>query len=259
MLKLGRCLLRCVLFGGIAVGVTADWVFLIFLAGRRRDHVALSRVLNRWARRTAWVAGCRVKQIGVRPTRGLCVSNHVSYIDIPAHASAGPALLVSKRDVLFWPVFGQLAYMCGTLFIQREKRGDVANVSNQMEAVMKTGVPLIVFPEGTSSDGRDVLPFKSSLFQPAIDHQWPVTPMWIGYELEGGSVEREVAYFGDMTLFPHLMNLFTKRGLQATIVYGEPITDAKNRKELCQKAHEAVVKLGQGVRAAPRQSAGMPG
>jgi len=200
-----------------------------------------------------------VKLVGRRPTHGLCVSNHVSYIDIPAHASVGPALLVSKRDVLYWPVFGQLAFMCGTLFIEREKRGDVANVGNQMEGVMKTGVPLIVFPEGTSSDGRDVLPFKSSLFQPAIDHHWPVTPMWIGYELEDGSVENEVAYFGDMTLFPHLLNLFTKRGLRATIVYGNPIQDAKDRKELCRKAHEAVVTLGKGARTGQRQSAGLSG
>lgn len=246
MLKLGRCLLRCFLFGGIAVGVTVDWVFFIFLTGRRHDHVALSHVLNRWARRTAWVAGCTVTVIGKRPAHGMCVSNHVSYIDIPAHGSTGPALLVSKHDVLYWPIFGQLAYMCGTLFIKRDKRGDVANVGQQMEDVMKMGVPLIVFPESTSSDGREVLPFKSSLFQPAIDHQWPVTPMWIGYDLPDGSVEKEVAYFGDMTMFPHLLNLFTKRDLQATVVYGEPITDAKNRKELCQRAYEAVVKLSEG-------------
>jgi len=245
MLKLGRCLLRCIFFGGIAVGVTADWVFCIFLTGRRRDHVALSRVLNRWARRTAWVAGCKVKVIGNRPSNGMLVSNHVSYIDIPAHGSAGPALLVSKHDVLYWPVFGQLAYMCGTLFIKREKKGDVANVGDQMEEVMKMGVPLIVFPEGTSSDGRQVLPFKSSLFQPAIDHQWPVTPMWIGYELPGGSVENEVAYHGDMTMFPHLLNLFTKRGLQATVIYGEPLAPGGSRKELCQKAHAAVVNLSE--------------
>jgi 1-acyl-sn-glycerol-3-phosphate acyltransferase len=246
MLKLGRCLLRCILFGGIAVGVTADWVFLIFLAGRRRDHVALSHVLNRWARRTAWVAGCKVTVIGKRPTRGLCVSNHVSYIDIPVHGSTGPALLVSKHDVLYWPIFGQLAYMCGTLFIKREQKSDVSRVGDQMEAVMKMGVPLIVFPEGTSSDGREVLPFKSSLFQPAIDHQWPVTPMWIGYELPGSAVEKEVAYYGDMTMFPHLLNLFTKGGLQATVVYGEPITGVTNRKELCRKAYDAVVKLSEG-------------
>lgn len=244
MVEFTRCILRCLLFGGITIGVTVNWFWSIVCHGRFGDHRAYSGILHRWTRATARVAGCKVNFVGERPQGGICVSNHLSYVDILAHGSAGSALLVSKHDVLYWPVFGQLAWMCGSLFIKREKRGDVASVGSQMESVLKTGVPLIFFPEGTSSDGHEVLPFKSSLFQVAIDHEWPVTPMWIGYSLPGGSVENEVAYHADMTILPHVLNLFTKKGFEATIVYGEPLPPGPNRKELCRQAHDAVVDLG---------------
>ena len=243
MSKMFRSLRGCFLFSLIAIGLPLDWFVTILLAGRRRDQPAHSRLLHRWARRTAAVAGCRVRTQGPFPRQGLCVSNHVSYLDIPAYGSVGPAVFVSKHDVLYWPVFGQLAAMCGTLFIQRERKGHVADVGAQMETVLRTGVPLVVFPEGTSSNGEQVLPFKSSLFQPAIEHQWPVTPMWIGYELEDGSVADEIAYWGDMTLVPHLWNLFTKRTLRAVAVFGEPLAPGSDRKDLCRRAHAAVAAL----------------
>jgi 1-acyl-sn-glycerol-3-phosphate acyltransferase len=122
-----------------------------------------------------------------------------------------------------------------------------------MERVLRTAVPLVVFPEGTSSGGDTVLPFKSSLFQPAVEHQWTVTPLHLGYELADGSVADEVAYWRDMTLLPHLLNLFTKRSLRAVLVFGEPLAAGKDRKELCRRTHEAVVELGRSAR--PERSA----
>ncbi|HSH16483.1 MAG TPA: lysophospholipid acyltransferase family protein [Verrucomicrobiae bacterium] len=244
MLKLLRCVLRSSGLIVIAAGLPVDWLCSILLAGRRRDHPAHARLLHRWARFTTWLAGCRVTFQGQPPSHGLCISNHLSYLDIAAYGSVAPMLFVSKHEVRRWPLFGQWAAMCGTLFIQRERKGHVADVGEQMGEVLRTGAPLVVFPEGTSSGGETVLPFKSSLFQPAIDHQWPVTPMRIDYELPGGSVSGEVAYWGDMTLLPHLLNLFKKRNLRAIIRFGEPLPPGTDRKDLCRRAHAAVVNLG---------------
>jgi 1-acyl-sn-glycerol-3-phosphate acyltransferase len=238
-----RSFLRCAGLGVIALGLPLDWLGSILLAGRRRDHPAHAALLHRWARFTAGLAGCQVTVRGTPPPDGLCISNHLSYLDIPVYGSAAPMLFVSKHNVLYWPLFGQWAAMCGTLFIQRERKGHVADVGAQMAHVLSARVPLVVFPEGTSSAGETVLPFKSSLFQPAIEHQWTVTPMRIRYELDDGLVGQEVAYWGDMTLLPHLLNLFKKRSLRAVVTFGSPIAPGHDRKELCRRAHAAVLAL----------------
>ncbi len=227
----------------IAVGLPLDWLFSILLAGRRRDQPAHAALLHRWARFTTGLAGCTVTVHGTPPVDGLCISNHLSYLDIAVYGSAAPMLFVSKHDVLYWPLFGQWAAMCGTLFIQRERKGHVADVGVQMARVLAARVPLVVFPEGTSSAGETVLPFKSSLFQPAVEHQWAVTPMRIRYELDDGLVGTEVAYWGEMTLLPHLLKLFTKRTLRAAVTFGSPITPGNDRKELGRRAHASVLAL----------------
>ncbi|HAV62487.1 MAG TPA: 1-acyl-sn-glycerol-3-phosphate acyltransferase [Verrucomicrobiales bacterium] len=243
MMKLLSYAYGCAGIAVITVVMPLDFLFNVLLPGRRNDQRARSRLLHRWAKFSAGLFGCRVTTHGRVPDHGLCVSNHLSYLDIPAYGSVAPMVFVSKADVRRWPLFGAWAAMCGTLFIKRENKGHVADVGDQMEVVLKTGVPLVVFPEGTSSGGETVLPFKSSLFQPAIDHQWPVTPMWIGYELDNGTVAEDVAYWGDMTLLPHLFNLFTRKGVRATVAFGEPLEPGTNRKELCQRAHAAVEAL----------------
>ena len=247
MIKVLRCLARCAGLLVIAVVLPGDWCFSILLSGRRRDQEAHAQLLHRWARFTAWLAGCRVTIRGQPPTHGLCVSNHLSYLDIPVYGSVAPMTFVSKQEVLAWPLFGHWAAMCGTLFIKRERKGDVAEVGEQMAVVLRAKVPLVVFPEGTSSGGDTVLPFKSSLFQPAIDHQWAVTPMRIRYELADGSVPDEVAYWGDMTLLPHLLNLFQKKSLRAVVIFGVPIVPGHDRKDLCRRAHEAVMGLAEAT------------
>lgn len=243
MLPLLRCLLRCAGFGFIGVVLPIDWLFSIVLTGRRRDHPARAALLHRWARFTCRLVGCDVIAHGPPPATGLCVSNHVSYLDIAAYGATTPMLFVSKHDVIYWPLFGQWAAMCGTLFLKRERRGHVADVGDQMAEVLVSRVPLMLFPEGTSSDGESVLPFKSSLFQPAIAHQWTVTPMRVRYELADGSVSREVAYWGEMTLLPHLLHLLTKKSVRAVITFGVPLPPGQDRKELCQRARDAVLAL----------------
>src|SRR6202012_2064216 len=122
-------------------------------------------------------------------------------------AAQRPCVFVSKLEVRDWPIFGACAQLGGTIFIDRTHRGDVSAVVQQMRAVLKDGVLVVLFPEGTSSGGSNVLPFKSSLLEPALHLGCPVTAVALGYALDEGSVANEICYWRDMTLLPHLLHV----------------------------------------------------
>jgi len=210
-----------------------------------------------WQKRTAQgllrSMEVEVKMEGVPPTTGLLVSNHLSYLDILVLASVAPCIFVSKQEVRGWPVFGWLARCAGTIFVNRQSRSDVARVSQEITQTLHCGAVVTLFPEGTSSNGSSVLPFRSSLLEPILQQNQPVTPAALDYSLAAGSVEEEVCYWGDMTLGPHLLNLLTKEGIQATIRFGRPeLRFATDRKQLARELHEKVCllranSLGSGI------------
>ena len=112
---------------------------------------------------------------------------------------------------------------------------------------LENGVPVVLFPEGTTTDGERVLRFHSTMLQPAIDLEAPITPCAIGYDLEDGDVGWEVCWWGDMTLVPHVLNLLGKKSIRARIVFGEPVMAAGERKELSRILHEKVGWLHQSL------------
>jgi 1-acyl-sn-glycerol-3-phosphate acyltransferase len=101
----------------------------------------------------------------------------------------------------------------------------------------------VLFPEGTSSGGDSVLPFRSSLLEPVAHQSFPVTPVLLSYDLDVGMASEEVCYWRDMTLFPHLMNLLAKREIRATVTFGEPRVHDADRKELARQLHAEVLAL----------------
>jgi 1-acyl-sn-glycerol-3-phosphate acyltransferase len=101
----------------------------------------------------------------------------------------------------------------------------------------------VLFPEGTSSGGETVLPFRSSLFEPAAHQSFPVTPVALSYALSEGNPAEEVCYWKDMTLFPHLMNLLTKGEIRARVAFGETRVRETDRKELARQLHAEVLAL----------------
>lgn len=233
------------LFLAMSLFATAylHFVFLIWLPRRAGNIHVRARWLQFWSRQFLRILHCRVTARGQLPARGLLVSNHLSYVDVLVLSSLQPLVLVSKSEVRSWPVFGVLTRCAGTLYIRRDSRTDVARLNDEMTRIVNAGVPVALFPEGTSSDGSTVLPFRSSLFGPAETHDWPVTPAWIHYTLEGGSVPDEVCYWRDMTFFPHLLNLMSKDGFQATVHYAAPMTRKMDRKEMARELHAQVTQL----------------
>lgn len=180
---------------------------------------------------------------GTPPTHGLIVSNHLSYLDILCYSAALPCVFVSKAEVEQWPIFGKYARWSGTVFVQRHDRGDAARANVQVGDSLKNGVPVVLFPEGTTTDGHRLLRFHSTMLQPAIDVGAPITPCAIRYDLDDGDPSREVAWWGDMTLMPHVWNVMGKKSVRARIVFGEPVIARGDRKALGHVLHEQVAAL----------------
>ena len=219
------------------------------LGGAHRSIRDRVRWLGRASVRHAKWMGVRINVHGEIPKGGLIVSNHVSYVDIVALGAVTACAFVSKKEVAGWPLFGLYARCGATIFVDRERRSAVASVADEMRERLDAGVPLTLFPEGTSTDGSDVLPFRSSLFEPVIELGCPVTACALRYSLEGGSVADEVAYWRDMTLAPHLLNLLSKTGVTLDIHFGPSSRRTGDRKTLARDLHAEVRAMLRGAGA----------
>ena len=199
--------------------------------------------LQRASRRVLRLFQFETQTAGPVPSRGLLISNHLSYLDVLVLSSLTPAVFVSKHDVKFWPVFGQLAVLGGTVFVNRERRFQVGEVNDEITTALKQGALVVLFPEGTSSNGQDILPFKSSLLEPATNPVWPLAVGWIHYEIDDGDARNEVCYWGDHTFFPHMLNLLSKRRVRATVRFRQFSSRIGDRKELAHRLRGEILKL----------------
>jgi lyso-ornithine lipid O-acyltransferase len=221
----------------------AEIMAVILFVGRERRLAARTEWLHRWCRFACRVLAIRVTTLGAMPRSGLLVCNHLSYLDIIVLSSIRPCIFVAKRDVAGWPLFGWLAHAAGTIFVDRQRPLATAFAVNRIHAAIATGLPVVLFPEGTSSDGSTVLPFKSSLLESAVQLRCPVAAGTVGYALDHGSVADEVCYWRDMTLVPHLVNLFFKREICSKCSFSYPKIRVGNRKEIARALRDEVVSM----------------
>jgi len=219
-----------------------DYFFRAAFAPKKSKRAARAAWLQRAARRHLKIFNFKTEVFGPVPTSGLIVSNHLGYLDILMLSSVTPAVFVSKADVRSWPVFGWLATLGGTVFIERERRTHVGVVNREIESALADGVPVVVFPEGTSSDGKTILPFRSPLLEPVAGGLHVITTSWIHYTLGDGDAGQEICYWGDHTFFPHLLNLLDKQKIRAKVCFGKFERTTDDRKELAKQLQVAVEK-----------------
>jgi 1-acyl-sn-glycerol-3-phosphate acyltransferase len=213
-----------------------------FVARRERLHVRTAW-LHRWSRFACRVLGIRVSTRGSMPRSGLLVCNHLTYLDVIVLSSIGPCVFVAKRDISRWPLFGWLTSAAGTIFVEREHRLSSPAVVDLVRDAVAAGSLVALFPEGTSSDGSTVLPFKSALLESAVQLRCPVATGAIEYGLDQGSVANEVFYWGEMTLVPHLLNLFFKRQIRAKCSFSLSRIRAGDRKEIARELRDEIVSM----------------
>jgi len=238
-----RVVVRVLWLASQVVVALVRFAALIVSHGGIPDRVARTRWLQGVCQHALRVFRVDLRVTGPIPSNGLLVCNHLSYLDILVLGATTPCVFVSRCEVRRWPVFGWFASLAGTLFLRREKRSDVARMTREMRSVLDEGELLVLFPEGTSSDGSEVLPFKSSLLEPATRHPHALSAGFIQYGLSDGDVAEEVCYWKDMTLLPHLLNLFGKRSLTARLRFSELRQARGDRKQLARQLHSEVVRL----------------
>jgi lyso-ornithine lipid O-acyltransferase len=252
-----RVAARFIKFLWMAVTALWDFRFRVQPEERRRgvakDYKLRAEWCQRHSRRCARFLGITVETVGRPPNAPLWTANHMSYTDIVMISASFPTVFVSKAEVRNWPVIGALASAAGTLFVRRENRGDVKTAGDEFSAVVGAGAPVVVFLEGTSSGGDVVLPFRSSLLAPAVQNGWHVAPVAVDYALDDGTVSDDVAYWRDMTFFPHFLNLISKRNVRATISFGRARPAGTDRKALAAELREEIVtmRVARGTMRAP--------
>jgi len=191
-----------------------------------RLNVRTERRLGRWARQTARSIGMRVHVDGELPQGPVAiVANHLSYIDIVALWCLVPGVFVARADVATWPLIGRAGRLIDTIFIDRTRKRDLLRVLPEMQAALAAGRNVIFFPEGTSSRGEHVLPFKSPLFEAAVREGVPVVGASLQFETAepAPSADLSVAWWADMTFAPHVFALLHFPGFEARIRFSEQI------------------------------------
>ncbi len=232
----------------IWLGFELNWAALNFLVyilfpSNSRALQARARWLQAGSRRVLRIFDVEILAAGPIPKHGLLISNHLSYLDILVLSALTPAIFVAKCEVQKWPVFGRFARLGGTLFADRRRRTQVGPLTSELKAALEQAALVVLFPEGTSSDGQDVLPFKSALLQPATNTAFALGASHIHYELEDGNVAGEVCYWKDMTFAPHLLNLLSKKRIHAIVRFSEFGERSADRKELARQLRSEVLKL----------------
>ena len=203
--------------------IVSGWLTLVFIFPKLTSSQKEERI-QVWALTLLARLAIKLIVIGQPPTHGpvLLAANHISWLDIVVMHAARYCRFVSKADVKHWPLIGTLATGAGTLFIERESRRDAMRVVHHMAERLSAGDVLAIFPEGTTSNGVDLLPFHANLFQAAIAANVPVLPVALRF-VDTGSGAHSLApcYIDDDTLLGSIWRTLCTPGIAAVVTFGE--------------------------------------
>lgn len=222
--------------------LTIAFVFPFFTPRRRNVSI------RRWSQQFLRIVGVRLHVHGdpPRPSAGrpaMLVANHVSWLDIVVINSVLPVRFVAKSEIRRWPVIGWLSARTGTLFIERARRRDTARITRLVSDALLAGDVCAVFPEGTTTDGARVLPFHSSLLQPAQIANAVVHPVALRFERADGTLCTEAAYDGDKSLWDTLLSVAAQPVIHAHVWFLRPMPGAgARRRALAEAAHQAIAR-----------------
>ena len=196
--------------------------------------------------------GVEIEVEGLYPEQGALISNHTGYLDIVVFAALHRCVFVSKAEIAKWPVLGWMTTMSGTVYVDRGRGGSALKASSGMQAAADAGIPVVFFPEGTTTNGESMLPFRSGMLAQAMSAKQPITAAYVHYELGEGNdpgvtVSDDVAYWGDVELWRHIFKFLSLRNVKARVRFADrPIkfsSDVLHRKEAAVEAWIAVKEL----------------
>lgn len=216
---------------------------MLFLPRMSKDN--REECIRRWSAKFLTILNIIVVPRGKipdhTPHQTLFVANHISWIDIWAIKQAYPINFVAKSEVRDWPIIGWLAVQVGTLFIERSKRHDTGRTASSMEQGLRRGECLCLFPEGTTTDGTELKPFKTGLLQAAINAEATVWPVAIRYPHPDGLINTDIAYAGETTMLQSWQAVLRQQQLVVELHFADPIpTTNQERRHLSHQARHAI-------------------
>jgi 1-acyl-sn-glycerol-3-phosphate acyltransferase len=237
-----RSVWRSFLFLMVLVPAVVDWWV------RRPAAGAPGAVwIHGWSRRIVKCLGFRCEVEGQIPAGGAVVSNHLSYLDILMYSSVRPFVMVAKTEVRGWPLFGWITSRAGTVYVERGGGlKTYPRVNAEMAEAYRSGLPVLFFPEGTTTDGAEVVPFRRGLFHSVLNEGVALRTAALRYELEscwaneGANVGEDVCWWGEMGFVSHIVRLLGLKGLSVKVRFGEEVLEREDRFVLSETARERV-------------------
>jgi lyso-ornithine lipid O-acyltransferase len=220
---------------GLFAATSVKVVELMFarLMGRWTPELALSKA-TKWAQQVLVVCGIEATLEGeVPPGPMLLVANHRSYIDIAPILAHVSCAFVAKSELRSWPLLGKGASLGNTVFVERGNSASRKATRNAIIEKLQTGTSVVVFPEGTTSRGPGMLPFRPGVFNTLAGSGFPVVPVAIDYE------DPEAAYVGDDTFLGNFLRVFSHRHTRLSVSFGPPLQDTNS--DLLRKGAEGWV------------------
>lgn len=225
--------------------------FGIYLVGygilrlfKQRYEPGRNLFMRTWARGVAFIFNIQVEALGDPPQAPFfIVSNHMSYLDIVPLYLNLRCTFVAKKEVRSWPILGFMVKAVGVIFIDRNRRKDVKRVNELLNESLNEYQGMIVFPEGTSSGGRKVLPFHSSLLNLPATANIPVHYCSLYYETGVGDppADHSVCFYGARESFPkHIWKFAKTRSIYCELKFGDEPVQSSDRKELADSLHQKI-------------------
>lgn len=211
--------------------------------------------LHQFCARAMKGMGITISVRGRFPAHGAVISNHLSYLDIVVLATLHRCVFVSKAEIARLPVIGWMTTRAGTVYVERGRGGSAIKATSAMQDAMNAGLPVVFFPEGTTSNGKTLLKFHSGLLGQALLSGDSITPAFIRYSLKkkndpGVTVSEDICW-GEKPMFQHIWKFLSLRGVHAEVRFGSgPIKfsgSARYRKAAAIQAQAAVAALGGGI------------
>lgn len=224
------------LFALILTVLAGVLLTLLMWPASRRFHL---KVAGGWHRTLARILALRVHVHGATLQPGsLITANHISWLDILVLGGQWPVLFLSKSEVRKWPLIGFLAARAGTLFLHRGRGASEA--AQEITQALRQQCNVVLFPEGTTTDGAGVRRFHSRLLQAAVDAQRPVQPLAIRYREPDGSRAARAAYIDDMSLWHSLQAILRGGPIHVEVELFPPIPASEDRRQLARQAEARV-------------------
>jgi 1-acyl-sn-glycerol-3-phosphate acyltransferase len=233
ILRAGALIL--LLLAGLVIGVPIQAAFRLLRPGWA------GAMQSYFCRLLLPLLGMRLRVAGAPAAGAFIVVNHISWLDVIALGAARPCVFVAKSQVASWPVFGALARSQRTIFVDRSDRSALSAVNDAIAAALKQGACVVLFAEGTSSDGTQVLPFKPAHFAPAIAARAQVAPAAIGY-FEKGAASRRPAWYGDMDFVSHVWAILRGAPYECRLLFGPAVSSVGLERKALAACCENIVR-----------------